>query len=133
MATFAVPVRRRDTLLGALNVFVPSTPDRASGVGSSEVLMAQALADAAALGLENQRAYTRCRSLAGQLQEALSSRVRIEQAKGMLAERWRVVRAGRGEGPVQGSRWLGAGSGGSTVTSAYDTEQLVRDERSFTL
>ncbi|MFJ8056464.1 ANTAR domain-containing protein [Streptomyces sp. NPDC096142] len=90
MATFAVPVRRRDTLLGALNVFVPSTPDRASGVGSSEVLMAQALADAAALGLENQRAYTRCRSLAGQLQEALSSRVRIEQAKGMLAERWRV-------------------------------------------
>ncbi|MFJ2162685.1 ANTAR domain-containing protein [Streptomyces sp. NPDC087856] len=89
-ATFAVPVRRRDTLLGALNVFVPTVPDKASDSGRSEVLVAQALADAAALGLQNRRAYTQCRSLAGQLQEALSSRVRIEQAKGMLAERWQV-------------------------------------------
>ncbi|MFJ9627617.1 ANTAR domain-containing protein [Streptomyces sp. NPDC091280] len=89
-ATFAVPVRRRDTLLGALNVFVATPPDGRSDGGGSELLVAQALADAAGLGLHNHRAYAQYRSLAGQLQEALSSRVRIEQAKGMLAERWRV-------------------------------------------
>lgn len=90
VATFAVPVRRRDILLGALNVFVPTPPNSALDSGSSGVSLAQALADAAALGLENHRAYEQSRSLAGQLQEALSSRVRIEQAKGMLAERWQV-------------------------------------------
>ncbi len=49
--------------------------------------MAQALADAAALGLYNHRTYDQYRTRSGQLQQALSSRVRIEQAKGMLAER----------------------------------------------
>ncbi|MFD4561988.1 ANTAR domain-containing protein [Streptomyces sp. NPDC058469] len=90
VATFAVPVRRRDALLGAINVFVPTLPNPGSDGGRSELLIAQALADAAALGLQNHRAYAQSRSLAGQLQEALSSRVRIEQAKGMLAERWQV-------------------------------------------
>jgi GAF domain-containing protein len=89
-ATFAVPVRRRDTLLGALNVFVPTLPNGGSDGGRSDLLVAQALADAAGLGLQNHRMYAQYRSLAGQLQEALSSRVRIEQAKGMLAERWQV-------------------------------------------
>lgn len=88
-ATFAVPLRRRETLLGALNVFVPTLPQDAEG-GDGELRLAQALADAAAVGLQNQRTYARYRTLAGQLQEALSSRVRIEQAKGMLAERWQT-------------------------------------------
>ncbi|MFI6465434.1 ANTAR domain-containing protein [Streptomyces sp. NPDC050528] len=90
VATFAVPVRRGDVLLGALNVFVPTPPNGESESGRSELVVAQALADAVALGLENHRAYAQSRCLAGQLQEALSSRVRIEQAKGMLAERWQV-------------------------------------------
>ncbi|MEV8538717.1 GAF and ANTAR domain-containing protein [Streptomyces sp. NPDC051572] len=90
VATFAVPVRRRDALLGALNVFTPALPNCASDSWRSELQVAQALADAAALGLQNHRAYARSCSLAGQLQEALSSRVRIEQAKGILAERWHV-------------------------------------------
>ncbi|WP_155054734.1 GAF and ANTAR domain-containing protein [Streptomyces blattellae] len=87
-ATFAVPLRRRETLLGALNVFVPTLPEREGPAAETELALAQALADAAAVGLQNHRAYARYRTLAGQLQEALSSRVRIEQAKGMLAERW---------------------------------------------
>ena len=89
-ATFAVPVRRRGTLFGALNVFATALPNCASDSWRSELVVAQALADAVALGLENHRAYAQSRSLAGQLQEAWSSRVRIEQAKGMLAERWQV-------------------------------------------
>ncbi|MDH6434639.1 GAF domain-containing protein [Streptomyces sp. SAI-144] len=91
MTTFAVPLRRREKLLGALNVFVPTLPDTtAADDVTSEVHVAQALADAAALGLQNRSTYARYRDLSGQLQEALSSRVRIEQAKGMLAERWSV-------------------------------------------
>ncbi|CCK29811.1 response regulator receiver and ANTAR domain-containing protein [Streptomyces davaonensis JCM 4913] len=89
-ATFAVPVRRRETLLGALNVFTPTLPEGRTPEGDGELRLAQALADAAAVGLQNHRAYTRYRTLADQLQAALSSRVRIEQAKGMLAERWQT-------------------------------------------
>jgi GAF domain-containing protein len=91
VTTFAVPLRRRENLLGALNVFVPTLPDTAPADGvTSELHVAQALADAAALGLQNRHTYAQYRTLSGQLQEALSSRVRIEQAKGMLAERWSV-------------------------------------------
>lgn len=90
-STFAVPLRRREQLLGALNVFVPTlAADPGSPSCTSELLVAQSLADAAAVGLQNHRAYTQYRTLSGQLQEALSSRVRIEQAKGMLAERWHI-------------------------------------------
>ncbi|MFE9765638.1 GAF and ANTAR domain-containing protein [Streptomyces sp. NPDC005808] len=88
-ATFAVPLRRRETLLGALNVFVPTLPEHTTPPEDHwSVHLAQALADAAAVGLQNHRVYAQYRSLAGQLQGALSSRVRIEQAKGILAERW---------------------------------------------
>ncbi|MFC8361725.1 ANTAR domain-containing protein [Streptomyces griseorubiginosus] len=90
VTTFAVPLRRRDQLLDALNVFVPTPPSRHVDA-APELEVAQALADAAALGLQNRRACTRYRTLSEQLQEALSSRVRIEQAKGMLAERWGVA------------------------------------------
>lgn len=92
VTTFAVPLRRREQLLGALNVFVPTLPETTAPAADAapELQVAQALADAAALGLQNRRAYTQYRTLSGQLQEALSSRVRIEQAKGMLAERWGV-------------------------------------------
>ncbi|MGA5452989.1 GAF and ANTAR domain-containing protein [Streptomyces umbrinus] len=94
-STFAVPLRRNGTPLGALNVFVPGpahpspAPPR-SPADETGLLLAQTLADAAALGLANHRVFTQYRTLTGQLQEALSSRVRIEQAKGMLAERRRT-------------------------------------------
>jgi len=68
-------------------VFVPALPEHAPEDDGS-VRLAQLLADAAAVGLQNHRLYAQYRSLVGQLQMALSSRVRIEQAKGMLAERW---------------------------------------------
>ena len=80
---YAVPLRRCEDVLGALGVGMPELPGDERGLA-----IAQTLADAAAMGLHNNRAYTQYRELARQLQEALASRVRIEQAKGMLAERW---------------------------------------------
>ncbi|MGW5736087.1 MULTISPECIES: GAF and ANTAR domain-containing protein [Streptomyces] len=84
--TYAVPLRLRKALLGALNIFVPDTSRNTHT--EAEVRLAQAIADATAVGLHNHRAYTQYRTLATQLQSALTSRVRIEQAKGILAERW---------------------------------------------
>ncbi|MEW2402308.1 GAF and ANTAR domain-containing protein [Streptomyces sp. NPDC046862] len=89
-ATFAVPLRRGERTLGALNVFVPALPEPPSPQAEFAVQLAQLIADAAAVGLANHRAHSQYRTLAAQLQTALSSRVRVEQAKGMLAERWRT-------------------------------------------
>lgn len=88
VTTFAVPLRQHETPFGALNVFVPTLVASAPPTGDPELLLAQLIADSAAVGLQNNARYHQCRTLTGQLQEALSSRVRIEQAKGMLAERW---------------------------------------------
>ncbi|MEV0441729.1 ANTAR domain-containing protein [Streptomyces spectabilis] len=80
----AVALRARGRVYGVLGVFA-AEPKADSALG-----LAQALADVAAAGLHNQRAYTECRDLSRQLQAALSSRIRIEQAKGILAERWQT-------------------------------------------
>ncbi|MFF1375881.1 ANTAR domain-containing protein [Streptomyces sp. NPDC058308] len=84
--TYAVPMRRQDSTLGVLNVFVPVT--RRSGACEREFRIASVLAHGAAVGLANQRAHAECRTLSEQLQTALDSRIRVEQAKGALAERW---------------------------------------------
>ena len=47
----------------------------------------QAMADVATVGLIQERAIAASELLATQLQTALTSRVQLEQAKGMLAER----------------------------------------------
>ncbi|GAA2469340.1 GAF and ANTAR domain-containing protein [Streptomyces thermolineatus] len=85
-STYAVPIRLRGEVIGALNLFCDSPGRRPEG----ELELAQALADAAAIGLLNRRAVARAELLASQLQSALNSRVVVEQAKGVLAERWQV-------------------------------------------
>jgi GAF domain-containing protein len=79
----AIPLRLRQEAIGALNLF---RADRGP-LDASDVMLCQALADMATIGLLQQRAMKEARVLAEQLQAALDSRVVIEQAKGVLAER----------------------------------------------
>jgi transcriptional regulator with GAF, ATPase, and Fis domain len=79
----ALPMRLRTDVIGALNLFAtqPGTLD------DDTVRLGQALADVATIGLLQARAIRYRETLAEQLQAALNSRVVIEQAKGVIAER----------------------------------------------
>ncbi len=82
-AVQALPLRLRGQTIGALNLFW-TTPD---DVQLEDLRVAQALADVATIAILQER-LTRSREiLAGQLQAALNSRIVIEQAKGVIAER----------------------------------------------
>ncbi|MFC9844018.1 GAF and ANTAR domain-containing protein [Streptomyces sp. NPDC060223] len=82
-AVQALPMRLRDEVVGALNLFRAS-PGPFDPAAAS---LAQALADVATISLLQQRSTHRNTVLNEQLQSALNSRVLIEQAKGKLAER----------------------------------------------
>jgi len=80
-AVFAIPLRLRETTIGALNLLsnVPGPlPPR-------DVRAAQALADVATIGILQERTLRESMSVREQLTNALASRVVIEQAKGVLA------------------------------------------------
>jgi AmiR/NasT family two-component response regulator len=57
----------------------------------AQILIAWSLADVAAAGLSTCAVIRQQRTAIRQLQAALSSRILIEQAKGVLSERWRVA------------------------------------------
>jgi len=85
-AVHALPMRLRDEVIGALNLF-DTNP---GAMDQDKLRIGQALADVATIGLLQQRAIHRRDVLTEQLQTALNSRVLIEQAKGVLAERLHV-------------------------------------------
>jgi PAS domain S-box-containing protein len=82
-ALVAVPMRIRGRVIGSLQ-FLRARPSRFS---DSDVMAALALANFAAFGVTCSRAFEQSHETAQQLQQALESRILIEQAKGMLAER----------------------------------------------
>lgn len=79
----ALPMRHGDEVLGALNVFAVGSDQ----VGTDRASLGQSLADAATIGLLQVRSRRDVELVNGQLEEALRSRVVIEQAKGMLSAR----------------------------------------------
>jgi len=83
-SVYAIPLRLREDVIGALNLFRIS----ASALSSTDLKLARGLADMAAIGLLQERAIHNHRIVADQLQTALNARIRIEQAKGVLAERY---------------------------------------------
>jgi GAF domain-containing protein len=80
-ATHALPMRLRGQVIGALNLF----NDKPLQLSSSDLTVAQAMADVATIGLLHQRNTHEQTILSEQLRTALQSRVLIEQAKGALA------------------------------------------------
>lgn len=79
----AVPLRLKDVILGCLNLFM-SEPIPLS---NADVALAQALADVASIAIVQDQATREAAIREGHLQHALISRIVIEQAKGMIAER----------------------------------------------
>lgn len=83
----AIPMRLRDQVIGTMNLF----KTRPTGMAPAVVTAATALVDVATIGILQERAVRQQEVVAGQLQVALNSRIIIEQAKGVLAERLGVT------------------------------------------
>ena len=82
-SVFALPMRLRDTTIGALNLFsTGQTP-----MEEPDVLVARAFADLATISVLQQRVVADSQRLTEQLSQALTSRILIEQAKGVVFER----------------------------------------------
>lgn len=86
-AITAMPMRLRDQVLGALNLFrVETTP-----LSIDDVAVAQAFANIATISILQARATHDARTVIDQLQRALDTRVIIEQAKGFVAQHANVT------------------------------------------
>ena len=78
----ALPLRLRTHLLGALNMF----RNDAGALNEQDVAAAQALADVASIAIAQHHAVVDGQVLNEQLNQALTSRIVIEQAKGRISE-----------------------------------------------
>jgi GAF domain-containing protein len=76
-------LRLREVTLGALNLLSTTR----SPIGEADVIVARGFADLAALSILQHRASTEAQRLNEQLSAALTSRIVIEQAKGVISER----------------------------------------------
>ena len=86
-AADALPLRVRGVVIGALNMF----RNESGEMDEADVRVAQALADIASIAILQHRATLEAGVVNSQLQHALDSRVVIEQAKGMIAERLQLT------------------------------------------
>ncbi|KAA0921228.1 GAF and ANTAR domain-containing protein [Streptomyces apricus] len=82
--THALPMKLRHQVIGAVNLF----DTRPGLLSDSDLQIGQAVADVATIALLQQRTLETSHLEKAQLQAALTSRVIIEQAKGILSERY---------------------------------------------
>jgi hypothetical protein len=80
----AFPIRHRAVTIGMVNAFATAEFDLAP----DEIQVGEAMAQMAAIGLLHQRAALDRQTVIEQLQHALDARVTVEQAKGVLSERF---------------------------------------------
>lgn len=82
-AVHSVPLQLRDQVIGSIGLMC----DEPGAVNERDARLLRALADVATVGVLQERAIALGVRDASGLQTALTSRIRIEQAKGVLAER----------------------------------------------
>lgn len=81
-SVYAIPMRLRETTIGTLNLM----RNELGELNGYDIRAAQAFADVATIGILQERSLRDASAVTDQLQQALNSRVVIEQAKGVLAE-----------------------------------------------
>ena len=80
---FALPLRLRDTTIGALNLFsVDESP-----MDKSDVMVARGFADLATISILQHGGAIETQHVNEQLTRALKDRIVVEQAKGVVSER----------------------------------------------
>ena len=77
----AVPMRLRGSVLGTLGLFGTTV----GALGEDDLELAQALVHVASVAIVNEKAASDRDAINAQLQHALTSRIALEQAKGVLA------------------------------------------------
>jgi len=87
VGAYALPMRLKERTIGALNLFC----DTRNALSEPQLRLGQVMSTMATLGILNHWTVQRHEVLAEQLGSALHSRVVIEQAKGVIAERSRVT------------------------------------------
>lgn len=86
-AVAAVPMRLRNDVIGVVNLFSSHT----GSLSEEDVRVVRAMADIATIGILQERSIRDAHAFSTQLEIALDSRVVIEQAKGIVAERTRIT------------------------------------------
>lgn len=86
-AAHASPLRSREQTFGAMNLF----SERPGPLSDRDISLAAALAQVATISLVQQQTINHQATVNDQLQRALDSRVLIEQAKGVLAQRHNIT------------------------------------------
>lgn len=79
----AIPMRVRPRTIGALNLF----RNEKGEMTADDAAIGQALADVATISILQERTFRETTMVNEQLQRALNSRILIEQAKGVIAQR----------------------------------------------